>query len=224
MASRSRSRFALCCAVMPSVANAGCVAKTLEVGSHVDQALRIGKRHVDRAARLVAACERPGRATQPGSDTASIHPDLDVVRAVAVPEDEHLSVARKALAATAVPRRGTRARGTAHRPDTSAADEIVRRRVAQIDDRVRHRAANVDEPRGACRRRNRRRAADAVHVISRQMRHSAANVQPAPRHPGVASLAARSLTWTYASAKLRVTAGSTGMPGPVVVETTTFFR
>jgi hypothetical protein len=28
----------------------------------------------------------------------------------------------------------------------------------------------------------------------------------------------------YASAKLRVTAGSTGMPGPVVVETTTFFR
>ncbi len=28
----------------------------------------------------------------------------------------------------------------------------------------------------------------------------------------------------YSSAKLRVTAGSTGMPGPVVVETTTFFR
>ena len=28
----------------------------------------------------------------------------------------------------------------------------------------------------------------------------------------------------YASAKLRVTAGSTGMPGPVVVETVTFFR
>jgi hypothetical protein len=28
----------------------------------------------------------------------------------------------------------------------------------------------------------------------------------------------------YASAMLRVTAGSTGMPGPVVVETTTFFR
>ncbi|CAA0130101.1 Uncharacterised protein [Mycolicibacterium vanbaalenii] len=28
----------------------------------------------------------------------------------------------------------------------------------------------------------------------------------------------------YASAKFRVTAGSTGMPGPVVVETTTFFR
>lgn len=29
---------------------------------------------------------------------------------------------------------------------------------------------------------------------------------------------------TYASVKLRVTAGSTGMPGPVVVDTTTFFR
>ena len=28
----------------------------------------------------------------------------------------------------------------------------------------------------------------------------------------------------YASVKLRVTAGSTGMPGPVVVETTIFFR
>jgi hypothetical protein len=28
----------------------------------------------------------------------------------------------------------------------------------------------------------------------------------------------------YASAKLRVTAGPTGMPGPVVVETTTFLR
>jgi hypothetical protein len=28
----------------------------------------------------------------------------------------------------------------------------------------------------------------------------------------------------YASVKLRVTAGSTGMPGPVVVDTTTFFR
>ena len=28
----------------------------------------------------------------------------------------------------------------------------------------------------------------------------------------------------YASAKLRVTAGSTGMPGPVVVETTIFLR
>ncbi len=27
----------------------------------------------------------------------------------------------------------------------------------------------------------------------------------------------------YASVKFRVTAGSTGMPGPVVVETTTFF-
>ncbi|MCU1698679.1 MAG: hypothetical protein JWR34_4742 [Mycobacterium sp.] len=28
----------------------------------------------------------------------------------------------------------------------------------------------------------------------------------------------------YASVKLRVTAGSTGMPGPVVVEMTIFFR
>ncbi len=28
----------------------------------------------------------------------------------------------------------------------------------------------------------------------------------------------------YASAKLRVTDGSTGMPGPVVVDTTIFFR
>ena len=28
----------------------------------------------------------------------------------------------------------------------------------------------------------------------------------------------------YASVRLRVTAGSTGMPGPVVVDTTTFFR
>lgn len=28
----------------------------------------------------------------------------------------------------------------------------------------------------------------------------------------------------YSSVKFRVTAGSTGMPGPVVVETTTFFR
>jgi len=36
-------------------------------------------------------------------------------------------------------------------------------------------------------------------------------------------------TWSapagaYASVKFRVTAGSTGMPGPVVVDTTTFFR
>ena len=31
-----------------------------------------------------------------------------------------------------------------------------------------------------------------------------------------------SAAYAYASAKLRVTAGSTGMPGPVVVETTTF--
>ena len=28
----------------------------------------------------------------------------------------------------------------------------------------------------------------------------------------------------YSSAKFRVTAGSTGIPGPVVVETVTFFR
>jgi len=39
-----------------------------------------------------------------------------------------------------------------------------------------------------------------------------------------ASSAASNAERYYASAKLRVTAGSTGMPGPVVVETVTFFR
>ncbi len=42
-----------------------------------------------------------------------------------------------------------------------------------------------------------------------------------PRHAGCGGSARRK---AYASVKLRVTAGSTGMPGPVVVETTTFFR
>ena len=43
-----------------------------------------------------------------------------------------------------------------------------------------------------------------------------------PPHGGVGDYART--RETYASAMLRVTPGSTGMPGPVVVETTTFFR
>ena len=92
MASRSRLRFALCCALRPSVAYAWLR------GENSSKSVPMSTRPC--ALAIVTSTERPvswlranapGRATQPGSDTASIHPDLDVVRAVAVPEDEHVS-------------------------------------------------------------------------------------------------------------------------------------
>jgi len=46
----------------------------------------------------------------------------------------------------------------------------------------------------------------------------------APRSDDYASVPMVGSGFAYASAKLRVTDGSTGMPGPVVVETTIFFR
>ena len=53
---------------------------------------------------------------------------------------------------------------------------------------------------------------------------TAAKVQPVTRRPS-GDVAGRTFAdVVYASAKLRVTAGSTGMPGPVVVDTTIFFR
>lgn len=67
---------------------------------------------------------------------------------------------------------------------------------------------------------------DGAHVyVCRDAERIAKNVDAASRGPVVGYVRRRQTAPTlYASAKFRVTAGSTGMPGPVVVDTVIFFR
>ena len=100
----SCARFDWASALTPSVACANARGEVVEVGAHVDEAeaghLALGwallllacERHVHRTPRLVAARggTEPGHPSRVGHRLP--HPDLHVVRAVAVPEHERLSL------------------------------------------------------------------------------------------------------------------------------------
>ena len=114
------------------------------------------ERHVDRASRLVAARVGTGPGHPVRVRHRLEHPHLHVVRPVAVPEDEYLTARPQSSAAAASPAR--------HRfVDQAAgigriqrhADEVVRRRVPQVDDRIRHDGPHVDQTGGAAPHRKR---------------------------------------------------------------------
>ena len=211
--SRSHFRLACCCGGDPVSGESLCLGgEVVEAGAHVDRppVVAVGQRHVDRAARLVAARRRPGLAP-PSSGRApprTLH--LHRMRAVAVPEHQLRPAGRERLGGLRQPRRQRLVHQAARvRRVQRLADEVVRRRVAQVDDGVGDDAADVDEAGLGRRRRLRTRNWRAGDGPS-----------SARRKP----LRACALRRDQASVKLRVTAGSTGMPGPVVVETTIFFR